>query len=726
MLFSRFPFFLVFGALLLTSCSGLKSLVERKDGLEIYAYQGDTIGGWSLTRQDSLWGYVSSDGLHKVPPIFIWAGDFSDSMALVQYNGIFSFVNERGKLLRKVKMQNAYPFSEGGAAVQKGEKWGYIDKKGKWTVKPRFDWASPFSSGRARVSIGIKQGVIDEVGTVIVPPTWDRIEEFVKGTAIVRNNAQYGLIDTVGEILLPVRLRAITAWGKDYYRLETSDKKIGIADLKGNLVMDTVFNTIEFIRDNYVRVSRDNKIGLYDPNMQQCIPLEYDFLGFISEEGLIAAKKDNKWGFLNTAGEVLLPFEYEECSMGFQEGRSWLKQDGQLSIIDAGFNVVQVLSYDYAGYFHNDYAIVGRAGKASYESMLYGYVDVRGDEIISPQYHTATPFNKYGLTIVGWREQGITERFVVNSKGEVLTTGQSYYGLQFFGDELIYNQGGAKFTFLSPESGAKINGFAYSALFPLKYSDRNDLATVSDDQKKGLIDYSLAELIPPVLDDIGVYVRDRLHIKRDGLWGFADEHFRVRIPFVYDEVGSFRYGLAVVEKGGAKGAIRKDGRLVIPLAYANITIDYVSDRIYAQREGGYDIYDQEGRLLLETDFSYLGGYWGSNHIVFRKDDKSGALDYEFRILSEPVYDGIGPFYEGLAWVRSGGKGGYVDSQFALVVPLECDYLEDFALGFARVRKEGRDYYIDTEGKEYLPDETEITKREEELERRKDSFFNFSS
>ena len=704
-------------SLFLVSCSGLKNLNVKNESYQSYDFYGDTIDNWSLVRQDSLWGYVSQDGSRAVKRIFTWADDFSDGMALVQDQNGYSYINFEGKLLRRVKGSFAYSFSEGLAAVQKQDKWGYINRDGKWFIKPEFDWALPFKENRAAVTIGFQKGYINRAGEVVIPPIYEEAKEFTDGIAIVRKNLTYGLIDTLGNELISPHLKSIESWEKVFYKLETGDKKLGLTNLNGVLILDTIYNELSLIKEKYIRANNDGKVGHFDLSGIVIIPMIYDFLGFVSDEGFIVAEIDGKNGFINTQGEIVLPIEYEACRMGFSDGRTWIKKNGKLFLMDNHFNIIKKVSYDDAYYFNNGFAIVG--------GPSFGYVNRDGEEVISPQYHTAFTFNKNGLTIVGNRKDGLTDLYIINSEGAIVSDKSNYSSIAYFGPDLIYSSV-SESIFLSTETGEEISDFPYTRLYSLRYSDRKDLARVSKEMKTGLIDYSLTELLPAEFDDIGEYIYNRLAIRKDGLWGFADEDFRIRIPLVYDKIESFKYGISVVGKDDLKGAINPNGRVIVPLQYSNVTIDYIRNQITAEKEDGYDLYDIEGRLLLETDFSYFSGYWSQNYATFRKDEKMGAMDFNFQILSEPKYDRIGHFRDRMAWVIIDGKGGFINEDFQIVVPIELDDLEEFALGFSKVKKDGKEYYINTKGEEIFPDEESIKEREEEIQRRKDGFFNFSS
>ncbi len=722
---------LILFAIVLTnvSCSSWKRLTSRTGEIQRHDFVGDTIDGWALVHQNGLWGYTSERNKYTIAPTLLWADDFSEGMALVLQEPGYSFINKQGQKHKKLRAPMAYSFSEGLAAVQRSDgKWGYIDTKGQWVIWPQFSWAHPFKNNRARVSFGLWQGYIDRGGQTVIPPRYDAASDFVAGAAIVQSRDKYGLIDTLGELRTPLQFKKITAWEQGLYLLEAPEKRFGLANAHGDMVIEAHYWELSLVDDRYIRAKRDSLVGCYNLDGSIAIPLEYGFLGYVSPEGYIAAQKDGKWGFVDTAGKTVLPFDYEECRMGFREGKTWVKKEGKHIVMDDKFNIIATTDYDYAYSFNNGYAIVGYEGETSYDMSQSGYVNSMGREVITPQYHSAWSFNRYGITIAGIRDRGISRRFLLDSTGAVLPSEQTYYDLSYFGSRLIYNQSGNTFTFIDPATGRQAADFPYSALHPVRYGDRNDLATVTRDGKKGVIDTLLTELIPPVLDDASTAINGRMAIKRDGLWGFADEQFRPRIPYAYDQASSFRYDLAEIEKDGAKGAIDRMGRIVIPLTYTNITLDYLSNRVYAEKAHGYDIYDMEGRLLLETDYDYLGGYWGTSYTTFRKGDMLGALDYHLAMLCDPQYDRIGPFYNGRAWVVKDGKIGFVNQQFDVVIPLEYENAENYALGFTRVSKSGRTYYINPHGEEITPDEQAIENREAELKRRQDNarIIEFSS
>lgn len=727
----------------LSSCSAWKDRVVPQQQPGSYAYQGDTLDHWSLARLDSMggrWGYVSADGKSTIQPIFDWADDFMEGMALVYDKDHYTFLNQRGQQMKRIKASHAYPFSEGLAAVQKGDKWGYINERGRWVIKPQFDWALPFSQNRAAVALHNHYGFINPQGEMLITPQYEDTEPFMNHLSIVRKNGKYGLIDTLGNEIQPAHYKRIEPWKKGTYKLHVNDKYFGLASPRGDTLLDTVYSSITVESNHFLRVVRDRFAGLFDFNGREILPTAYTFLGFISDEGFLAAMKNGRYGIVDTTGKTVLPFIYDDGQPGFTDGRIAVYQDKKLLLMDTAFQLIKELPYDKCYTFSHGFAIVEKRSETDYYGKQFGYIDREGNEVIPPQYHSAYGFNRYGLTIVGIRKDGITRYLVIDTTGTprpIALAGDHssdcpqqvrlLYGLKPFGNRIFYNDsGGESLKFLSSKTGHIIQDIPYTAFAPLRYSDRSDLAKVRIDASVGLIDTTLTERLPVQFEDISTYAKNRIAVKQKGKWGFADERFRFRIPFAYDKVSSFRYRFAEVEHNKQKGLIDCKGRTIVPLQYKNTTVDSTGNRIYAEREKGSDIYNMYGRLLLRSDYDYISGYWGKNYSTFRLGDQMGVMDYDFRILCEPQYDRIGPLYEGRAWVVNNGKGGFLDSTFQVVIPVEYDYIEDYALGFTQVKKDDETYYIDIDGKKIRPTAEEIADRKDTLEKRTAGFIDFSS
>lgn len=721
---------LLLGSGLLTACFGPKNIVTKQRDMPSYDFMGDTLSGWALVRQDSLWGYVSEEGKRAILPRFIWATDFTDGMALAKDKRGYRYINSQGKLLRRVKASRAYSFAEGLAPVQIKDKWGYIDRKGKIVIKPQFDWAMPFQENRAAVSIGQRKGYINLAGKLVIPAIFEETQAFKNGVAVVRKDFRFGIIDTLGNFVLPNHFDDIKPW-EGFYRVGVFDptigrvNKFGLTDANGKLLLDTQYSAIDLHAQHYIRVGKQGRYGLYDRKGKEVIPVEYTHLDAIPESRFLSAQKNGLWTFLDMQGKELLPFDNQKL-IGVSEGRIWIARDSLSILMDDQFREISRFSkYNRVYPFSNGYAAVSMKDTSVYEGNLYGYIDREGNEVVAPQFDGGVGYvNAYGISVVGKKSYGIIRDHLFDIKTGLLVNEEEYTNLKRFGPFFFTNYG----DFLSQKTGFEIQDFPYLSIQPL--SDRPDLAVVRQERqerKVGLIDTALTELLPIEFEDIKNSYNGRMQVKKNGKWGFADEKFRIRIPILYEGAYFFRLPmLTEVTQHKKKGVIDRYGREIIPMQYTSISFDPTCDRIYAKKGDGIDIYNKAGRLLHTTDFEYLGFYGRKPYVVFRQNGKTGFMDYDFNILLKPTYDRVGSFYNELAFVVLNGKGGYINERLELVLPVEFEQFDNFAIGLAKVTKYGREYYINTQGQEVTPTEEELEKRDAEIERRKSGWIDFSS
>lgn len=257
-----------------------------------YFLMGNPSEGLTSFNKDGKWGYLNSDSIEVIKPIYEEAGDFH----------------------------------EGFAAVKKKGKYGYIDKSGTAVIPFKYDMAGDFYKGVAIIYILVaandelqgevpKYGLINKNKTEITPLQYDFIGLFNEdGIAIVKKGNKHSLITISGKELIPFKYDFISEFSE------------GIAVVKS---FDT--NT------------RKSLSGLIDKTGKEIYPLsDIRFARF--SEGLIAFEKEKKVGFMNAKGEVVIPAKFDsfywknyDRSTGtseFVDGICAVVKDGQLVYIN--------------------------------------------------------------------------------------------------------------------------------------------------------------------------------------------------------------------------------------------------------------------------------------------------------------------------------------------------------------------------------------------------------
>lgn len=245
--------------------------------------------------------------------------------------------------------------------------------------------------------------------------------------------------------------------------------------------------------------------------------------------------------------------------------------------------------------------------------------------------------------------------------------------------------------------------------------------------KERFPDYPFSEELEKQLEiaDIRLYP-----IRSKGKWGFIDRSTRYSIPMIYEEVGRFSEGLAIVKSGGKFGFCDKLGELVIDTLYddafnfnegqAVVDIDGMLGMI--NRNGEFTIKPQyedlgnlEGGLAYFQNQDELYGYFDEKGLVRLKAQYSDAYDFEngLAIVSKNDYYGlIDPFgttymafkYEDLrpysgemykAKLRD--NWGLVSIKGDTLVSFLYDYIGEMSCGRAIVERGGEFNYIDSAG-----------------------------
>lgn len=121
-------------------------------------------------------------------------------LTLLDFGGLFGFVDEQGAPLIYPQFVAAREFREDLAAVQLVEKWGYIDRNGEFVITPVYDEADSFHNGMAAVKWHGRWGYIYADGRFAIQPKYQGARAFDGDWAEVLLGARWGRIHRSGEV----------------------------------------------------------------------------------------------------------------------------------------------------------------------------------------------------------------------------------------------------------------------------------------------------------------------------------------------------------------------------------------------------------------------------------------------------------------------------------------------------------------------------------------------
>lgn len=317
------------------------------------------------------------------------------------------------------------------------------------------------------------------------------------------------------------------------------------------------------------------------------------------------------------SGEYLAPFMNSDSKWGY------INQDGE---------VVIECKYDSASGFDKDgYAVVGMEtdSDASEYYTIYGLINSKGEEIISPDYSyindsIANTCDNYGYRTISRLPYPFyyEEEYwgVIDNNGNIMISPE-YSRISNIGDSGYYIASDAETGMYGiidedyewvcePEYSWIINTWEKSTENVAKVDGEYALIAKYDFQEghgaKIINEYG-DTIVPMDYYDIEWVVgNNRIIVENDeGYYGAIDMHGEVQIPCQYDEIGSFSYG----------------------------------DETYAIREGEVflvDIYGNE-RFLTNADSCYQ---LDSNLYEISSDEKSNIINSSGEYLLPENYEGI--------------------------------------------------------------------------------------
>jgi hypothetical protein len=240
----------------------------------------------------------------------------------------------------------------------------------------------------------------------------------------------------------------IFAWNDNQFSL-VNKNGFPVSEIKYD---DFIINKV-IPNNDFIILEKNNKQGLVNSKGIEVVPFIYDKIGFNNNEynlsdlikGRIKVEKNGKIGFINESGKELVPIKYDEIegfgssTKKFSDKLVIVKNNGKVGLIDfeEGHLVIPVLYneiFEFKALTASSYKIakVNRNGK-------YGFVNMDGEEIISPIYDEIKDFNN------GYASFRINNKWgLINSFGKETINSSYDEPLSFNGNETYATLNGSK------------------------------------------------------------------------------------------------------------------------------------------------------------------------------------------------------------------------------------------------------------------------------------------
>ena len=370
----------------------------------------------------------------------------------------------------------------------------------------RYDQLYGFHEGLARVCKDKKYGFIDKLGNEIIPCKYDDAENYDKGISIVTIGKKKGAINRYGHMVIPCKYDDINICEEDSLAAAFIDGTSGFIDLEGNEVIPFDYEYCESFHEGMAAVHKDGLIGFVDKSGQLIVPCKYkdhstfsEGLAGVSIDGGEYGVFDDKWGYIDRTGKIVIPFQPGIIGVPFSSGLSVkYRCDEEGNIIVHGSRMMPEKQFVEG-------AFINKNGE-----LASTYFEVQNIAGFRNGYCVIRKNNRFGL---------------VNVNGEFTIP--------------------CEYTFIA-------NGFDE------KY------ALIEINGNVGFAKKATGQIIIPLVYEIGLkgwsFNEGLIPVKKDGKFGFINEHNQIVIPFIYDDASAFSEGFAVVQRYGKEGYVDRFGR----------------------------------------------------------------------------------------------------------------------------------------------------------------------
>ena len=483
---------------------------------------------------------------------------------------------------------------------------------------------------------------------------------------------------------------------------EGAGDKFAIANTLGELVeKDKSYNPYRFSNPQQFR----NGIAIYSENNKYF---------FVDKNGEVLTPKPGYDGIIATEDDFYYLIRRDKHALTL----NWLQVPALWRDEPKGDTILSVNEFitfenieqirDFLIQTNGKYEDIGdfRSGLASVRKRnVYGFINNHGTEIYPLKFNRVIRFTD-GLAIA----RLLKKEFMVNTSGQQISA--TY--------DRIYNiEAGCAIVETDYKKGV-INKKGEETI-PPHYKNiminKNGTIWYQEDKLWGLFKQDGQKIINPIYEYVSDFSEGLAQVTLDDQYGFVDSLGNEVVKTIYQMVKDFSGGYAPVQRDGKWSLIDRTGKEVFKPKYMGL---HSIDHGYARaNEGGYwngefvtdgkwGLIDTQGEVQLPIEYDWVRDFEDSIAVI-EYNGKCGLIDISMKHLLDPTFDEIKAFVNGMAKVNvggikndrgqiTGGNWGFIDKKGRKVVPPVYEGVGDFYYGLAWVLSNGNYYFIDTSGR----------------------------
>jgi WG containing repeat len=516
-------------------------------------------------------------------------------------------------------------YKQGFSRIKKDGVWGYLNLCGDEAIACQYEKAEPYNDGKALVKrqnwlfINTTGNESDEFQNII------DAKALSKGLSLVKfKTNQMALIDNNFD----KTLKPVSALYDDIIVLNDNtlavkvNTKWGVFKLGEGAIAEANYDLIEPSgRDNLFKIYLNKKVGLVNSNGEILWKPEFNVITDVDAYGFVKGISETKQQLINI-NDFRVSKIYKQISDFDNRGIGIIKGDNELfGLIDKDLKTVLEPQFSTMGAI-GEFDLVPVSKEVAGKGLKYGFINLKGVEIIPLEYESVGKINKKGLLVVkeavncnldekGKKISPCKADKVIDVNGSTVIlpitkypdAGKINYTVT---DSMVHNcivvrayktedkNKGAKFMLvrgedfkvLTPEPFDFVQAVSKHQFFIVR---QNGLWGTLDTTGKYLARCQFKAILPPSEDYYLVQ-------HESGKYGYLDPRGKVQVTPDYETLENFKSGLAVASKGENQvGLINKFNAKILPFAFKEVKFsDVTKEYIVTDRDNNRFALNQQG------------------------------------------------------------------------------------------------------------------------------------
>lgn len=349
------------------------------------------------------------------------------------------YMNLKGEVIVEPTYTYGSHFTEKGVAIVKTTNgdYGVINTSGEVVITPHYYSLMPTYK---QSFIGLKYvlldsldfyeykfGVVSSQDSVKIPFIYDSLISMDEGWYLGRIKDQFRLVHENGETF-ELDYKSVNFFNRNTLRFKNSEGFMGLLNLKGEVILEPLYEEIRILNENYFMVKKDHHWTILDMYFNEFLSQPYDSIKVLTNGEFVVTKGDTT-RLLSTNGE--LKFELIDLNIHDVKvpGYYLSSSNGLYGLLDHQGNVILEPSYNHIRFTEeflicqlNDHYQYIKRDQLKSNPMLSSPVDTL--EVVS---QTA----QWLKIITG------DDSFVTNGELEIPIDNDNFQGIQSMGHMII-------------------------------------------------------------------------------------------------------------------------------------------------------------------------------------------------------------------------------------------------------------------------------------------------